>query len=126
MLLAGVPGVNITVDPILQRKLEDVSGAMYTAIVMDTKFKFLLTRNSPTWENPYGEALLSRLWWPWFFRQKTWNFYGQYLERYAIPLLVGHAEEPARLAEVLARAQQDSVVAVGMEDTIEAVNVNSY
>jgi hypothetical protein len=119
-------GVNkVFIDPVWQKKLEGFPEAGSTYIVMDTDYKFLLTRNNPTWENPYGEALLSRLWWPWFFRQKAWSFYGQYLERYAIPMLVGSGENTAEIAEALIKAHQNSVCAVKTDDKVAALNVNS-
>lgn len=56
---------------------------------VDTSAKFLLTRRNPTYRNPYGEALLSRAYWPWFFRHNGWRFWMQFLERFAEPLLLG-------------------------------------
>jgi hypothetical protein len=126
MLRGGLAAAAVSRSPELQKRIADVPGAEYSALVMDTDYKFLLTRHAPTWENPYGEALLSRLWWPWFFRQKTWSFYGQYLERYAIPMLVGHAVDVDKMAETLALAHQDAVIAVDVNDRVESVNVNSY
>jgi hypothetical protein len=110
-------------DPELQRKLpRHLAGG--DAAVMDTRHKFLLTRNGPTWDNPYGEALLSRLWWPWFFRQQAWNFYGQYLERFAIPMLVGTGDDLDAIASALMQAQQDAVIAVHTGDQVTSLNVN--
>ena len=37
----------------------------------DQHFKHFLTRCKPTYENPYGEALLSRLYWVWFFKNNA-------------------------------------------------------
>jgi hypothetical protein len=112
-------------DPALQRRLADVPGASSTALVVDTRRKFLLTRNEPTWDNPWGEALLSRLWWPWFFRQQAWNFFGQYLERFAIPLLWATGEKPDDVAAMLAKAQQDAVIGVRTGDQVNALNANA-
>lgn len=92
---------------------------------MDTGFKFLLTRNGPAWDNPWGEALLSRLWWPWFFRRRAWSFCGQCLERFAIPMPVGTGDDVDALAVSLARAQQDAVKAVQTGDRADALDANS-
>jgi hypothetical protein len=114
----GVTGERVIRIPKLQEKIENIPGAGYSWVVMDTKCKFLLTRSRSSWDNPYGEALLSRLYWAWFFRNTSWRFLGQYLERYAIPILLGITPEDAsgvtteELAQVLTRAQQDSVVAM--------------
>jgi hypothetical protein len=116
-------------DPKLQERLRDYPGAGYSWVVMDTRYKFLLTRSKPSWDNPYGEALLSRLYWPWFFRNTSWQFLGQYLERYAIPILVGVIPETSdtdteKLAEHLIKAQQDAVVVL-KGGSLNAVNPNS-
>jgi hypothetical protein len=105
------------IRPELQKAIKDVPGAEHAWVVMDTRYKFLLTRNRPHWENPYGEALLSRLYWPWFFRHNAWQFLGQYLERFAVGIMVGSIDNESEmgveeLAACLMRAQQDATVAV--------------
>lgn len=88
---------------------------------VDAVYKFLLTCHRASWRNPYGEALLSRLYWPWFFRNQGWRFWMQFLERHGTPLMLGKGSNPDGLAEALSRAVQDSVVAVGQDDNVEAV-----
>jgi hypothetical protein len=119
----GLSG-QVQADPRLQGRIADVPGASAGAVVVDTDSKFLLTRNGTTWDNPWGEALLSRLWWPWFFRQNAWNYYGQYLERFAIPMLVGTGEDMNMITAALAKAQQDAVIAVHTGDQVTALNAN--
>jgi|GEM_PF-181425 len=86
---------------------------------LDTHYKFLLSRNQATYRNPYGEALLSRLYWPWLFRRSSWEFWIQYLERFGQPLLTGKGSDPDSLANALAQAARDSVIAVGPNDEVE-------
>lgn len=84
--------------------------------------KFLLTVRQGTARNPYGEALLSRVYWPWFFRQHGWNFWMRWLERYGTPLLVGTtAGDPQALADNLAGALSGAAIAVGQGDTVQPV-----
>lgn len=85
---------------------------------LDQHYKFLVTRNQPTYRNPYGEALLSRLYWPWLFRRSGWEFWVQFLERFGQPLLLGQGADPDKLADALARAARDSVIAVGGQDEV--------
>lgn len=85
---------------------------------LDTYYKFLVTRNGATYRNPYGEALLSRLYWPWLFRRSSWEFWVQYLERFGQPLLTGKGPDPDALADALAKAARDSVIAVGPSDEV--------
>jgi phage gp29-like protein len=54
--------------------------------------KLIITRRNPTWLNPYGEALLSRLYWPWFFKTRGVDYWMQWLERWAQPFMVGETE----------------------------------
>lgn len=89
---------------------------------VDTNFKFLLTRNNPTWRNPRGTALLAYLFWPWFFRKATWQFWMQFLERNGQPLLVGTGNDPAQIAQQLALAVQDAVIGVPKDTTIQSIS----
>jgi len=52
---------------------------------VDKQFKFLLTIRNETYRQPYGEALLSRLYWAWMFRTNGWKFWAKNLERAGIP-----------------------------------------
>lgn len=62
-------------------------------IAVEEKYplKFLLTQHRATFINPRGEAMLSRLYWPWYFRTNGWKFWAKALERTATPLLKGTA-----------------------------------
>lgn len=84
--------------------------------------KFLLTVRSGTMRNPYGEALLSRVYWPWFFRQHGWQYWLRWLERYGTPLLLGKTSgDPQVLADNMAAAMAGSALAVGQGDDVHAV-----
>lgn len=88
---------------------------------VDTDAKFLLTRRTPTYRNPYGEALLSRCYWPWFFRHNGWRFWMRFLERFAEPLLLGQVFDPAGFVTAMNTMGLEAVVGVGKEETITAV-----
>lgn len=84
--------------------------------------KCLLTVRQQTGRNPYGEALLSRVYWPWFFRQHGWQYWMRWLERYGTPLLVGKTVGDAQqMADSLASALAGSVLAVSSDDDVQAV-----
>ncbi|PWF33043.1 hypothetical protein DBB30_29210, partial [Yersinia pestis] len=51
--------------------------------------KFFLTRRKPSFKQPYGDPLLSKLYWLWFFRTESTKFWVKFLERFGSPLLVG-------------------------------------
>lgn len=76
--------------------------------------KFFLTARQQTYRNPYGEALFSRLYWAWFFRQQGWRFWVKWLERFGTPLLIGKGAGDSKvLATALSMAVQDAAIAVG-------------
>ncbi len=80
--------------------------------VVDTRFKFILTLRASSYIQPYGEALLSRLYWPWYLRQEGWKMWARHLERHGSPMLVGKLEIPKSdrpLTEPEQAAQQDAI-----------------
>jgi phage gp29-like protein len=74
--------------------------------------EFFLTTRNATWENPYGEALLSRVYWPWFFRYNNWRFWMQFIERFGDPILVGKVIDPAAFVEYAKQMGFASVIGV--------------
>ncbi len=90
-------------------------------IPIDQEFKFFLTRSRPSYANPFGEALISRLYWPWFFRQNGWKFWAKFLERFGSPLLVGKSSKPQEMVNALLMAHSQAVIGIGPTDTVEAV-----
>jgi hypothetical protein len=99
---------------------DDGSGGS-TGVEVDQKFKFFLTRCRPTYRNPYGEALLSRLYWPWFFRQNGWKFWAKFLERFGSPLLVGKSTDPKEMVKALLLAHSQAVIGIDREDEVAAL-----
>lgn len=98
---------------------------MMDGVQVDTTFKFLLTRHKPTWKNPRGKALLAYLFWPWFYRKATWQFWMQFLERNGQPLLVGSGADPAQMAAQLALAVQDAVIGIPKDAKVDAIGGQS-
>ncbi|MFQ5674200.1 MAG: DUF935 family protein, partial [Nitrospinales bacterium] len=94
-------------------------------IEVDTTFKFLLTRRQPSFRNPSGEALLSRLYSAWFLRKQGYQFWAQFLERAGIPLLVGKTGAGGNtlkaMTEKLYQAVQDAVIAVGQNEEVTSI-----
>jgi phage gp29-like protein len=88
----------------------------------DTKLKFFLTRHRPTYRQPYGESMLSRLYWPWFFRYNGWRFWMQFLERFGMPLLLGKVNKPGDFVNALLALGIDSAIAVGKDEDLSAVH----
>lgn len=88
---------------------------------VDQRFKHFLTRCKSTFENPYGEALLSRLYWVWFFKTNGFKFWSKFVEKYGMPLLVGKSSTGHNqdMRDALLKAHATSVLAISSMDSVE-------
>jgi len=65
--------------------------------------KYLVTVRSPSYRQPYGEALFTRLYWTVFFKVHGRKFWAKFLERFGEPLLIGQvADQEKFVGDVLA------------------------
>lgn len=94
-------------------------------VLVDQEYKFFLTRARATYRNPYGDALLSRLYWPWFFRQNGWKFWAKFLERFGAPLLVGKSSDPSAMVQALLLAHSQAVIGIDHDDSVETVGTSA-
>lgn len=93
---------------------------------VDTTYKYLLQQYKPTYAEPKGKALLSRVYWLWYFKTNGWRFWSKFLERFGSPLLIGTTDQdPQVLADALMAAHNQSVVAMTDGDTVEAISASS-
>ncbi|TCB48402.1 DUF935 family protein [Acinetobacter terrestris] len=93
--------------------------------------KFFLTRRKPSYKQPYGDPLLSKLYWVWFFKTNSTKFWVKFLERFGSPLLVGKVGGDRRvqadidaMTSALLNAHSQSVISIGSEDDINTVGTN--
>ena len=87
---------------------------------VDQRFKHFLTRCKSTYENPLGEALLSRLYWVWFFKTSGFKFWAKFVEKFGLPMLVGKtAGKTTDMRDALLRAHASSVIALSGTDSVE-------
>ena len=66
--------------------LGDTFSATFEEVV-DTSHKFFLTRHNATYDNPYGEAMLSRMYWVYVYDREVNKFWLKELETSAAPRL---------------------------------------
>ena len=93
---------------------------------VDQRFKHFLTRCKSTYENPLGEALLSRLYWVWFFKTSGFKFWAKFVEKFGLPMLVGKtAGKTTDMRDALLRAHASSVIALSGTDSVEIQTANS-
>lgn len=87
-------------------------------------------------DNPYGDALLSRVYWAWFNKNYGEQFWSRYAERHASPLTVIKSavntanaddarQELAALAAAAANAVADGTVAISDQDSIEFIEATN-
>jgi len=85
--------------------------------------KYLLTRRQPSYRMPYGEALLSRLYWTVFFRGHGKKFWAKFLERFGEPLLIGKVADQAKFVQDIATLGIAAALPVQEGDSVDAITV---
>ena len=92
--------------------------------------KVLLARHwitTNSFENPYGDKLLSKSYWPILFKRNAMMWSNTFLEKYGMPLLVGKVpngmseSDRQAFADILANTVQDGVVVSSEQNEIELV-----
>ena len=89
--------------------------------------KFLLPRQDPSYENPYGQADMARTFWPTKLKQGGMDFWFRFLEKYGTPWLVGKQprssddEATEKLLDMLEAMIQDAVAVIPDDSSITIV-----
>lgn len=92
--------------------------------------KFLCPQNNPSYDNPYGERVLSRVFWPVTFKKGGLKFWVIFTEKYGIPHLIGKhprgatKEETDKLADLLEEMIQDAVAVIPDDSSVEIQEAN--
>ncbi|MCH2004050.1 phage portal protein family protein [Acinetobacter ursingii] len=91
----------------------------------DQQFKHFLTQCKPSYENPYGEALFSRLYWLWFFKNGTTKFWAKFVERFGNPLLKGKSKNVEAMLKALLNAHASSVLSLNPDEDVDIITASS-
>ena len=100
----------------------------YGEIVPDKKF--LLVQNNPSYNNPYGERTLSRVFWAVTFKKGGLKFWVVFTEKYGMPHLIGKhprgasKEETNILADMLEDMVQDAIAVIPDDSSVEIQEAN--
>ena len=92
--------------------------------------KFLCPQANPTYENPYGERTLSRVFWAVTFKKGGLKFWVTFSEKYGIPHLIGKhprgasQEETDNLADLLENMIQDAIAVIPDDSSVEIQEAN--
>ncbi len=87
--------------------------------------KFLCPQSNASYDNPYGERVLSRVFWPVTFKKGGLKFWVLFTEKYGIPHLVGKhprgasKEETETLADLLENMIQDAIAVIPDDSSVE-------
>ena len=92
--------------------------------------KFLCPQSNPSYENPYGERVLSRVFWPVTFKKGGLKFWVVFTEKYGMPHLIGKhprgatKEETDNLADLLEQMVQDAIAVIPDDSSVEIQEAN--
>jgi phage gp29-like protein len=97
----------------------------YRAIDVTNKYKFMQIRHKDDYENPKGNAILSKVYWLWYFKKNGWQFWSKFLERFGSPILLGKTKaDTKKMAAALAAAHNQSIFAMPLTDEVDSINAS--
>lgn len=85
----------------------------------------LLGRHMPTYDNPYGIAVLSACFWPYVFKHSGYRYFTTFCEKFGFPWPVGKYPpggggiDAAGMTDILTRMVMDAVAAIPNDAEIE-------
>lgn len=94
-------------------------------------YKFLVVQHDPTFENPYGNAVLSKCLWPVVFKKTFVTFWTNFAEKFGMPHFIGKTENIAssedfeKFEELLENLIQDGSAVIPSTDSIEILNATT-
>ncbi len=87
--------------------------------------KFLCPQFNPSYQNPYGERTLSRVFWSVTFKKGGMKFWVIFTEKYGMPFLIGKhprgtsKEDTDNLADMLEVMVQDAIAVIPDDSSVE-------
>jgi len=88
-------------------------------------YKFLLPRHHASYQNPYGERVLSKCFWPVVFKKAGFKFWAVFTEKYGMPWLIGkvprstNETERGALLSRLTSMVQDAVAVINDDESVD-------
>ena len=109
----------------------DGSKAITVSDQVDYQYRYLFQQHKPTYLEPKGKSLLSRIYWLHYFKTNGWRFWSKFLERFGSPLLIGKTdatsdEDAQDFANALLAAHNSGVVTIGIEESVTPVTGGSH
>jgi phage gp29-like protein len=100
--------------------------SIINGVILPPKKFFVVTHNA-SYDNPYGEALLSKCYWPVFYKKEVVKFWATFTEKYGMPFIAAKVplgtsrEEIYELQMKLEDLRQDGTLAYEGEDVDIAI-----
>lgn len=77
---------------------------------VDTDYKFLLCQNEPSFDNPFGKKLLSRIFWSVQFLKGGWEYWMEFAERFGQAFIIGKYPETWNARDPETRRKLDDLL----------------
>lgn len=108
----------------------DGSKAITVSDQVDYQYRYLFQQHKPTYLEPKGKSLLSRIYWLHYFKTNGWRFWSKFLERFGSPLLIGKTdatsdEDAQKFADAVLSAHNSGVVTIGIDEDVTPVTGGS-
>ena len=81
----------------------------------------IITVRRPTGRYPYGDALLSSLYWPVFFKREGLTAWLKFVERFGTPILLGKVFNPTGFVETMNASGFETAFGVSTEEDVQAL-----
>ncbi len=115
-------------------ELRIIKGALLngTKLIEVPKYKFILSRHQPTFDNPYGEKILQKCYWPVKLKQSTIESWVDLIDKFGVPYLIGVVSDTATESEKeavidnLLEMIDSNVITRGTSEQIEIKEQASY
>jgi len=89
------------------------------------KNKFLVATHNSSYDNPYGESVLSKCFWPVTFKRGGMKFWVVFTEKYGMPFLVGKLpvgyseQERDSLLDMLDKMVRDAIAVISEQSSVD-------
>ncbi|MCH8029068.1 MAG: DUF935 family protein [Candidatus Dadabacteria bacterium] len=94
-------------------------------------FSFLVAAHDASYDNPFGEKVLSRCFWPVTFKRGGIKFWARFAEKFGMPFIVGKhpaaasQEEIDRMLDMMEKMVQDAVAAIPEGSDIDTLETST-
>ncbi len=91
-------------------------------------YKFIIVQYNPSFENPYGEAILSKCLWPVVFKKVIVTFWARFAEKFGMPHFLGKIDPIAsqqdyeKFLDVLDGLIQDGSAVISQNESVEILS----